>query len=88
MLHKDGILKGEQERHSVKVTLKNYYKETLANRHDFKTQKPAMQVLLESRGHILLMSPKYHPELAGLGIEYTWGYSKMISRGLLNDCVL
>ena len=33
------------------------------------------------------MSPKYHPELAGLGIEYTWGYSKMIFRGLLNDCV-
>ena len=36
--------------------------------------------MLEKRvtdqGHILLMSPKGHPELAGLGIEYSWGKAK------------
>ena len=28
------------------------------------------------RGHIPEMSPKCHPELAGVGIEYSWGKSK------------
>lgn len=37
-------------------------------------------------GHILLMSPKGHPELAGKGIEYSWGKSKREFRQL-NDCV-
>jgi hypothetical protein len=32
------------------------------------------------------MSPKGHPEIAGLGIEYSWGKSKMEYRRL-NDCV-
>jgi hypothetical protein len=30
-----------------------------------------------SRGQIPEMSPKCHPELAGVGIEYSWGKSKM-----------
>ena len=28
------------------------------------------------RGHILIMSPKGHLELAGMGIEYSWGKAK------------
>jgi hypothetical protein len=36
--------------------------------------------LVHNRGHILVMSPKCHPELAGLGIEYCWGASKMAYR--------
>ena len=28
------------------------------------------------RGHILLMSPKGHPEVAGCGIEFAWGHAK------------
>ena len=39
-----------------------------------------MQQLVHSRGHILVMSPKCHPELAGHGIEYCWGASKMYFR--------
>eukprot|EP00965_Chrysotila_dentata_P247455 6207758-Pleurochrysis_carterae.AAC.3 len=34
------------------------------------------QSLVESRGHILVMSPKGHCELAGQGIEYDWGKQK------------
>lgn len=30
---------------------------------DFKNEKTALQELVESRGHILLLSPKCHPEL-------------------------
>ena len=32
------------------------------------------------------MSPKGHPEVAGKGVEYCWGYSKMYFRKH-NDCV-
>lgn len=33
------------------------------------------------------MSPKYHPELAGEGIEYSWARSKCEFRGKINDFV-
>ena len=36
--------------------------------------------LAHGRGHILTMSPKCHPELAGHGIEYCWGASKLYFR--------
>ena len=42
---------------------------------DFKTERTALQHVVESQGHILL-SPKCHPEVAGVGIEYSWGFSK------------
>jgi hypothetical protein len=37
-------------------------------------------VWVHGRGHILTMSPKCHPELAGHGIEYCWGASKLYFR--------
>ena len=41
----------------------------LGNLPDFKNERPALKHLVDSRGHILLLSPKFHPELAGVGIE-------------------
>ena len=41
---------------------------------------------LRSRGHILLMCVKAHPELAGVGIENSWGKSAQHFRAN-NDCV-
>jgi hypothetical protein len=38
-------------------------------------------------GHILLKSPKCHPELAGVGIEYSWGLAKMKFKREINDMV-
>ena len=43
-------------------------------------------MLLMDRGHVLLMSPKAHPELAGKGIEYTLGKFKREVRRL-NDSI-
>jgi len=37
---------------------------------DFMKEKTALQAMVEARGHILVMSPKGHCELAGQGIEY------------------
>ncbi|CAN0536152.1 unnamed protein product, partial [Ectocarpus sp. 12 AP-2014] len=52
---------------------------------DFKNKRTALQHLVESRGHILLLSPKCHPEVAGVGIEYSWGFSKQKFRRKIND---
>jgi hypothetical protein len=41
--------------------------------------------VVHARGHILLMSPRCHPELAGQGIEYCWGAAKLFYRRH-NDC--
>jgi hypothetical protein len=43
---------------------------------DFIDEKTLLEQLLEDLGHILEKSPKCHPELAGVGIEYCWGKSK------------
>ena len=48
----------------------------LGNLPDFKNERPALQHLVKSRGHILLLSPKFHPEQAGVEIEYSWGMFK------------
>lgn len=52
---------------------------------DFRDERSALEHTVESRGHILLLSPKYHPELAGVGIEYSWGMSKLKFRRVFND---
>ncbi len=57
----------------------------LGNLPDFRDEKPALIHLVESRGHIALLSPKCHPEVAGVGIEYSWGMSKMKFRREIND---
>lgn len=44
---------------------------------DFKAQKSQLQLEIESRGHLFDMSPKYGCEIAGVGIEYSWGRSKL-----------
>jgi hypothetical protein len=47
---------------------------------DFMEEKSALAHLVEGRGHILLLSVKCHPEMAGCGIEFCWGMSKRIFR--------
>jgi hypothetical protein len=43
---------------------------------DFQLEKSALSEVVEKRGHILLLSVKCHPEMAGCGVEYCWGISK------------
>ncbi len=47
---------------------------------DFANEKSALSELVESRGHILLTSVKCHPEMAGAGVEYCWGFLKYTHR--------
>ena len=57
----------------------------LGNLPDFKNVRPALHHLVESSGHILLLSPKFPPELAGVGIEYSWVTSKQKFRREISD---
>lgn len=56
----------------------------LANLPDFKSEKSALKHVIECRGHICMVSVKCHPEMAGNGIEYAWGYGEMSFRKI-ND---
>lgn len=58
----------------------------LAACKDFAGEETALQKLFFDRGHLLIFTPKCHPEIAGCGIEYSWGYQKTIFRRD-NDCV-
>ena len=40
----------------------------------------ALERIVIERGHLLVMSPKGHPELAGVVIEYGWGHAKYLFR--------
>lgn len=55
-------------------------KHVLANCDDFKEENGALEDLVQSYGHIVMFSPKGHPEIAGAGIEYDWGVSKKFFR--------
>ena len=36
---------------------------------------------------LLILTPKCHPEIAGRGVEYAWGYSKLRFRRDFNDAI-
>ncbi len=53
---------------------------------NFANEKFLLQHILEDKLTCLCMlTPKCHPEIAGRGIEYAWGYSKLRFRNHFND---
>ena len=54
---------------------------------DFKNEKTQLMYILDLLGVQLILTPKCHPEIAGRGVEYCWGYSKMRFRGEFNDAI-
>jgi len=55
-------------------------KEILSNCDVFMNEIPQLQHIIESLGGFCQMSPKYHPEIAGEGIENLWGFIKKVYR--------
>jgi hypothetical protein len=47
---------------------------------DFKNEKSSLEFMSESLGVRVDFAPKFHAEMAGEGIEYSWGYSKGLYR--------
>ena len=48
-------------------------------------EKTVLDKLFIRYGHFILASPRYHPELAGLGIEFCWGKAKWCFRRQVNE---
>ena len=48
----------------------------LSQQPDFAAAKSALTEFVEGLGQLLDMSPKLHPEVAGVGIEYCWAVAK------------
>ena len=59
----------------------------LDQRKDFAGEQTVVEKLFCRYGHLVIASPRYHPELAGLGIEYCWGKAKWCFRRYVNDLV-
>ena len=44
--------------------------------HDFETEVCQLEVISNHYGVVVMLSSKYHAEIAGCGIEYSWGAAK------------
>ena len=52
-----------------------------------KNGKTQMMYICDLLNAHLMLTPKYHPEIAGRGVEYGWGYSKLRFRRDFNDAI-
>lgn len=57
-------------------------KDVLSKQRDFLEETTLLEDMVSKRGHFLRPSPICHPEIAGQGVEYTWGMSKRYYRGM------
>lgn len=48
----------------------------LSECEDFVNERTHLQVMADAMGVMVDFTPKFHPELAGEGIEYSWGHAK------------
>ena len=54
---------------------------------DFKNEQTQLKHILTLLGVDLRLTPKCHPEISGIGIEYAWGYAKLRFRREFNDAI-
>jgi hypothetical protein len=52
----------------------------MAQRPDFRDEETTLQHLGRALGVAVDGTPTFHAELAGEGIEYSWGYAKQLYR--------
>jgi hypothetical protein len=63
-------------------------REILRTCEDIRTEKPQLKYIVEDLlGCHMKLTPKCHPEIAGRGVEYAWGYSKLRFWKHFNDAV-
>ena len=54
---------------------------------DFKNETTQLMYILDLLDVRLILTPKCHPEIAGRGVEYCWGYAKLRFRRDFNDAI-
>ena len=62
------------------VDLNTSYKHLLGQCKDFREEQSQLEKIADSYGYEVWFTPKYHCEFAGEGIEYMWGYMKLLYR--------
>ncbi|KAI2495738.1 hypothetical protein MHU86_18762 [Fragilaria crotonensis] len=73
-------LEGRKDSITGEVDLHYSLRSLLGNCRDFKEEETALQYLGTQLGVTVLLTPKFHAELAGEGIEYSWAHSKAYYR--------
>ena len=73
-------LDGRKDPISGKIGLQLSLRSILANCTDFKEGETALQYLATQLGVTVRLTPKFHAELAGEGVEYSWAHSKAYYR--------
>jgi hypothetical protein len=71
---------GRKDTISGKVDLQYSLRSLLGECKDFKEEETALQFLGTQLGVTVLLTPKFHAELAGEGVEYSWAHSKAYYR--------
>ena len=72
----DGIESSDEEDAAAVEINHMSLSSVLGNCPDFRNAKSTLRELVDRRGHKLILSPTYHAELAGVGIEYDFGRVK------------
>jgi hypothetical protein len=73
-------LEGRKDAITGKVDLHFSLRHLLAECCDFKDEETALQYLGSQLGVVVNLTPKFHAELAGEGVEYSWAHAKAFYR--------
>ena len=73
----------EKAQKPTKRGMKHIATARLNKRKDFQEERTVIEKLFNEHGHLVVASPRYHPDMAGLGIEYCWGKAKWCFRRLV-----
>ena len=75
-------LDGKKDPITGVANLQSSYRHIMANCRDFREEETALEYLGTQLGVTVRLTPKFHAELAGEGIEYSWAHSKAFYRRL------
>jgi hypothetical protein len=73
-------LEGRKDAITGIVDLRFSLRHLLAECYDFKEEETALQFLGSQLGVVVNLTPKFHAELAGEGVEYSWAHAKAFYR--------
>ncbi|KAI2509788.1 hypothetical protein MHU86_4641 [Fragilaria crotonensis] len=73
-------LDGRKDHITGIVNLQFSLRHIMAECTDFKHEETALQHLGSQHGVTVLLTPKFHAELAGEGVEYSWAHAKAYYR--------
>ena len=71
---------GRKDAITGRIDLQYSLRSLLGKCRDFKEEETALQFLGTQLGVTVLLTPKFHAELAGEGVEYSWAHSKAYYR--------